>query len=530
MGALLAAPSLGADPVVTAPRERPTISWREWSREAFDEAHRTKRLVLLDLTASWCHWCRVMAESSYTDSAVIQEVSTNFVAIRVDYDLRPDIGDRYLATGWPTTAVLSDKGHVLLAKTYLPARELRQYLSEAVGFTRTNRQMVARKVEEAERAVARTWEPDSLLPPADADSEFIQQNLAALKDLEDKEHGGFGTAPKTARWDAISFLVRAADARHEDEWRALAVRAAAAALALQDSVDGGFFRTALRPDWTALRFERLLDEQAKAISTLRRVHRATAEERFQVAADRAEGFVSRALAGREGKGAIERHSMGPDARAFGARRGTYGPWVDGEVYFRLSRVARAKLSKPPTSSLVTTDAAARWISATLRRDPEGARSRLDLLGWRMARGDGSYYHAESAGTRHGIGLLADQAAMGHALLDASETAGGSARPERTDSLAAWMRAQLEDPIEGGFRYAPRDANAIGRLKAGDKPEAANVEAAHFFLRRYERNGREEDRQVATRAARYLRSAGKLSFDPALAELLLRLNQASGPPR
>jgi len=503
----------------------PPIEWRGWSRAAFDEARDKHRLVLLDITATWCHSCRVMAEESYADSAVIAEINASFVPIRVDYDLRPDIGDRYLTNGWPTTGVLSPSGHLLVSKTYLPPRDLRQFLAEAVRFYRTNHVQVERKIAEAERAVARTWEPDSLLPPSLSEEEYIDRDVEALRDAEDKEHGGFGIAPKTAHWDAISFLLRAADAKRDDSIRALAVRGAAAALALQDSVDGGFFHFALAPDWTKIRYERLLDDQAAAISALTRVYRATGEERFKRAAERVEGFATRNLflaVNPHGTAVSQlgwRQSTGPDARQRG------GSWMDGDVYFRLSRDARLKTGRPVMSSTFTTDAASRMLSAMLARDRSSKRAFAGLLSPGYIASvigyKGGFYHAARDNERYGFGFLADQAALGNALLDQYEAKrqGGLA-----DSLAAWMRANLEDPVGGGFRYAPRDTSAIGRLRAGDKPEAANVEAATFFLRRYWLTGRQEDKDVAERASRYLRSGDKIVLDPARAELVLRLRQ------
>ncbi|HSQ60370.1 MAG TPA: DUF255 domain-containing protein, partial [Acidobacteriota bacterium] len=278
----------GTKSAASAPR-RP--AWRDWSREAFDEARASKRLVLLNLTAGWCHWCRVMEDSSYTDGHALAALNLGFVPIRVDTDLRPDISDRYLTNGWPTTAVLTPEGHLLAAATYLPPTGLRDFLSQASRFYKTNRAQVDPKIAEAERGVARTWDPDTLALTSVTEEEYVQQNLDALFDLEDLEHGGFGSAPKTARWDAISFLLRAADARGDDRIRALAVRGAAAALALQDSVDGGFFRAALAPDWSRLRYERLLDEQARAIAALARVYRSTGEARFRDAASRGFDFL-----------------------------------------------------------------------------------------------------------------------------------------------------------------------------------------------------------------------------------------------
>ncbi len=520
--------------MATAPR---TIEWREWTRDAFDEAKAKRKLVVLDITATWCHWCRVMAEESYSDSSVIAEINANFIPIRVDYDLRPDIGDRYLTNGWPTTAILSANGHLLLAKTYLPAGPLREFLKEAVRFYRVNRQQVDRKVAEAEKAVAKTWEPDSLLPPSISEEEYIERNIAALRDSEDKVNGGFGAAPKTAHWDAISFLLRAADARRDDDLRALAVRATAAALALQDSVDGGFFRFAMEPDWTKPRFERLLNEQASALSILARVYRATGEERFKNAADRVAGFVDRTLSAglvgqhQDASGLGWYNSAGPDVRR------KDGSWMEGEVYFRLSGVARGRTGPLVVSRISTTDASARMASAFFayeraKRKPVSPRHQRDRalvavpgqFRGVMGRLDGGLEHARSGGRRYGSAFLADQIASGHALLDAYET---RRRPElllRADSIAAWVGMVLYDSAGGGFRYAPRDSSAVGRLSAGDKPEGTNAEAGLFYLRRHWLNGRPEDREIAERTARFLLSGEKLVLDPARAELVLCLRE------
>ena len=66
--------------------------------------------------------------------------------------------------------------------------------------------------------------------------------------------------------------------------------------------------------------------------------------------------------------------------------------------------------------------------------------------------------------------------------------------------------------------------AIGRLKAGDKPEVANIQAAVFFLRRFWLNGRREDKEVAERTARFLQSGDKIVLDPGRAELVLRIRE------
>jgi len=45
------------------------INWRHWAIEAFEEAAAEGKLVLLSISAVWCHWCHVMDETTYSDSA-----------------------------------------------------------------------------------------------------------------------------------------------------------------------------------------------------------------------------------------------------------------------------------------------------------------------------------------------------------------------------------------------------------------------------------------------------------------------------
>src|SRR5437870_989876 len=71
------------------------IQWLEWGKESFERAKSLGRPILLDITGSWCHWCHVMDNTSYSDPAVIDLVNKNFIPVRVDTDKRPDVNRRY---------------------------------------------------------------------------------------------------------------------------------------------------------------------------------------------------------------------------------------------------------------------------------------------------------------------------------------------------------------------------------------------------------------------------------------------------
>jgi uncharacterized protein YyaL (SSP411 family) len=107
------------------------VQWHQWGEEAFAEARRENKPMLLDIGAVWCHWCHVMDRESYDDPAIAAIVNEHFVAVKVDRDERPDIDSRYQAAvqavsgqgGWPLTAFLTPDGKPFYGGTYFPPND-----------------------------------------------------------------------------------------------------------------------------------------------------------------------------------------------------------------------------------------------------------------------------------------------------------------------------------------------------------------------------------------------------------------------
>ena len=67
------------------------VHWSPWGDAAFARASQEKKPILLDIGAVWCHWCHVMDETTYSNDRVIDLVNSEYLPIRVDNDVRPDI-------------------------------------------------------------------------------------------------------------------------------------------------------------------------------------------------------------------------------------------------------------------------------------------------------------------------------------------------------------------------------------------------------------------------------------------------------
>ena len=118
---------------MTRPPEHNPIIWRGWNQEAFLAARREEKPILLTLSATWCHWCHVMDDTSYSDPRVIDLVNSRFIPVRVDVDQRPDISRRYNQGGFPSVAILDGQGDLVAGQVYQPPDEMVGFLEKILS-------------------------------------------------------------------------------------------------------------------------------------------------------------------------------------------------------------------------------------------------------------------------------------------------------------------------------------------------------------------------------------------------------------
>src|SRR5690606_3789132 len=177
--------------------------------------------ILLSIGYAACHWCHVMAHESFEDEATAAVMNENFVCIKVDREERPDIDAVYMnATvamtgqgGWPMTCFLTPDGSPFYCGTYYPSTPRGGMpsfvqLLEAITETWHNRRD---EVAQAADAVATELRRSSGgLPVGEAavEAALLDAAAAAIATDEDREHGGFGGAPKFPPSNLLEGLLR----------------------------------------------------------------------------------------------------------------------------------------------------------------------------------------------------------------------------------------------------------------------------------------------------------------------------------
>ena len=92
------------------PNQAHKIHWRSWGEAAFEEAILQDKPIFLVISSSWCQWCHIMDETTLSEPSIITIVNNDYIPIRVDSDLRPDVNPRYTQNGWPSVVLLSSEG------------------------------------------------------------------------------------------------------------------------------------------------------------------------------------------------------------------------------------------------------------------------------------------------------------------------------------------------------------------------------------------------------------------------------------
>ena len=483
------------------------IHWYEWGGVAFQKARLEDKLILLDLTAVWCHACHVMDETAYADPAIVAILNTSFVPIRVDTDQHPDLEARYRAGGWPTTSLLLPTGEILFQANALTANELLDLLHE-VG------ELYAQERGDLQRQAKRLWTKVQQAPKVrhlmpDFSPDMVEQSVAFMKSQFDAEHGGFRSAPKFFEPEAIHLVLALGYVNKDAHLTHMGLHTLDRQLALLDPAWGGFYRYAEQADWTDPHYEKMLTVQAGNLQNYLEAFQLTGKPVYRETAQAIVTYVWDFLAD---------HTHGQFWESQDADlRGTDGTTlVSGKEFFLLNAEERPRKGQPLIDRRVFTGSNA-WMAEVfleaswvlerpeLREFALRVLTQLDQERWTKEQGLRHVSMSEGTGV---LGLLSDHVRLGRALLAAFQSTGEKVFLNRAEDLAERTQALLEDPHAGGFFDGAPGQSELGLLKMPIKPSSENLQAALWYLNLFHLTQKLEYLSTAERTIRSVISANE----------------------
>src|SRR2546421_398498 len=252
------------------------IDWYPWGEEAFRRAKELDRPILLDIGATWCHWCHVIDRESYEDPELAKVINEHFVGVKVDRDERPDIDARYQQAvgtiagqgGWPLTGFLTSDGKAFYGGTYFPPKDthgrpgFRRVLLAMAEYYRTNRADTLREADALHQALAEGRKP--LVEEGVANEAMLKESADSLRGQFDPVNGGISGQQKFPHPGTMEWVMARYRRTREEGLRTIVTRTltSMARGGVYDQVGGGFHRYSTDPRWIVPHFEKMLYDNA----------------------------------------------------------------------------------------------------------------------------------------------------------------------------------------------------------------------------------------------------------------------------
>ncbi|HRI51785.1 MAG TPA: DUF255 domain-containing protein [Pseudomonadota bacterium] len=457
-----------------AQKRAASFTWEEFGPAALERARASGKLVLLDCVATWCHWCHVMDDTTYTDPELGALIRDQVVAVRVDVDARPDIATRYEDFGWPATVVFNPQGEELgKFRGYMTAKVLKGILEEA-------------RAQSARGPVGPRERPALVETPAPA-ALMGWVGVRVVRDLDlfyDGDQGGWGRGQKLPIGGNIEVeLLRGA---HGD---AAALRRARQSLdkqrALIDPVWGGMYQYSVGGVWNKPHFEKRMPIQTEALHAYARALATPGlgESQDRIDAERIIQYLHSFLRNRDGL-----YLVSQDADLGGHEK--EARFVDGHIYYELDDAHRRELGIPRIDDHVYSYenglaiAAIATFAARLGSDPRAGEL---LQAVQRAAEQLTRTHVEPDGTvrreavvTSSLRFLADAAALGRAFTVLATVTAKPAYRQLAEKIAAAMWTHFFDAKAGLLWVGTVDPAASGVFARREHSFWQNTLAARFL--------------------------------------------------
>jgi uncharacterized protein len=289
------------------------VDWYPWGAEAFERAQTEDKPIFLSIGYSTCHWCHVMAHESFEHPEVARLMNETFVSIKVDREERPDIDSVYMSVcqlvtgsgGWPLTIIMTPDRRPFFAATYI-ARDSQFGLLGMLELIPRIKELWTTKRDEALKfsdgiaTLLRQTLQDTR--GEELDHTMLDRAYQELARRFDKEHAGFGDAPKFPTPHNLLFLLRYWKRRGEKaaldmvEKTLQAVRRGG----IYDHVGFGFHRYSTDSQWLVPHFEKMLYDQAMLAMAYTEARQATGNTDYERTAREIITYVLRDMTGPEG--------------------------------------------------------------------------------------------------------------------------------------------------------------------------------------------------------------------------------------
>ncbi len=277
------------------------IDWHPWGEQALERARQENKLIFLSMGYASCHWCHVLARTTFADQRVVEMLNAHFISILVDQEERPDLDSYFMPImlamaglrGSPANFFLTPDVVPLFAAGYLapePEYGAPGFVTVVQSLVKEwgdNREGILRDADMIRGQLRSLAEPVAT-GTAGGREEPRESAARAWSSAFDETYGGFGRESKFLLPNVLSFLL------HQGVWRRDAALLEKvfrtldhmAAGGVRDQLGGAFHRYAVDRFWQVPHFEIMLNENVLLARLYLEAYQASGKARYAAVARR----------------------------------------------------------------------------------------------------------------------------------------------------------------------------------------------------------------------------------------------------
>lgn len=514
------------------------VDWYPWCEEAWEKAKKEKKLVLISIGYSACHWCHVMEHEVFEDEETAAYMNANFVNIKVDREERPDIDQVYMQAvqlmtqrgGWPLNCFVLPDGKPIYGGTYFPKDQWLQILNRLVEL---QTDQLPKLEEYAERLTegVRNFEVIELEDESSFDSDHLVQSIEKWSGNFDWNEGGMKQAPKFPMPNNYLFVQQYGELFQDKnvlEFVDLTLTKMARG-GIYDQLGGGFYRYSVDAIWKVPHFEKMLYDNGQLLSLFAKAYIRTKNEEYQKVISQTVSFLQEELLSEDGGfySALDADSEGVEGKYYVWTKEELKEVLDSDydtavAYYSVNEKgywendnyilcrssldsgtktetirtklleARSRRIKPELDDKILTSWNAMTISGlTDSFVATGDQNYLDLavqcagyLESNLLETRGKLYHSCQKGIVKVDGFLEDYAFTASAFLQLFEVTSNEDYLLKTKELIDFAIEQFYDANNGLFNFTANNSEVLIARKqeiTDNVIPASNSEMAHVLL-------------------------------------------------
>ncbi|MCC6816844.1 MAG: thioredoxin domain-containing protein [Saprospiraceae bacterium] len=281
------------------------VDWFPWNDATMKYAKDKRKLLIISIGYSSCHWCHVMERESFSDTSVSNFMNKNFTSIKVDREERPDVDQVYMTAcqianangtcGWPLNVLAMSDGRPFWVGTYLPKDQWLNLLKEFFDLYQED----PNELEKMANNIHNNLSVDYSRFSNNSDTLFALQkyseNMKKIESVLDFDFGGKKGQIKfpipilhRALLENINIYPSETNSQSKYLVKTLNIWNRSG---LNDQLEGGFTRYSTDAEWRVPHFEKMLYDNAQLISLYAMAYQQFGQEEYKIVVDKTVRFV-----------------------------------------------------------------------------------------------------------------------------------------------------------------------------------------------------------------------------------------------